>query len=438
MKKDRLIKRLFLYLLCVLSIFIFSSCTTAGSETVLPKEELSANALADTREKSFVFEYFDEWDFPQFDTRKIKRVETVYRKNYYKDLPDTREHARLAAEYFIENYYDGISLCDSEAVAEALISSYVKTVGDRYSYYRSADEYESYSENMSGSFVGIGITVTKDDETPALSVVEVNGEPAIKAGLLAEDKIIAVDGASVADIGYTEAIARVKGEAGTDVTLTVLRGDVELTLVATRAKVTESSVTYKIEDGIGYVKITSFKSNTDEQFDEIISALERAEVKGVIYDLRSNAGGYLTAVQNMLDRIAKKGTKLVSFTNGYAEDYIANTEDSFLIPSVVICNGGTASAGELFTAGVRDIGAMGYMPTAIVGERTHGKGIMQRTYTLSDGSAVTLTVAYYNPPSGVNYDGVGIEPDQEVFLGENGDAQLDAAKAKIAEIVNNY
>ena len=438
MKKDRLIKRLFLYLLCVLSIFIFSSCTTAGSDSVLPKEQLTENTLLDTKEQGFVFEYFDKWDFPKFDTRKIKRVETIYRKNYYKELPDTKEHAKLAAEYFIENYYDSIPLEDSEAVSEAIISSYVKTVGDKYSYYRSADEYQSYSENMSGSFVGIGITVTKDDITPSLSVIEVTGEAAIKAGVLTDDKIIAVDGASVADIGYTEAVNRVKGEAGTDVVLTVLRGDTELTLVVTRTKITESTVTYKIEDGIGYVKITSFKSNTDEQFDEAISALERAEVKGVIYDLRSNYGGYLTAVQNMLDRIAQKGTELVSFSNGYADDYIAKTDESFLIPSVVICNKSTASAGELFTAGVRDLGAMGYMKTAIVGERTHGKGVMQRTYTLSDGSAVTLTVAYYNPPSTVNYDGEGIKPDVEVFLTDSGDAQLDAAKAKIAEIVNNY
>ena len=438
MKKDWLLRRLFLSLLCVLSIFLLTACYEGGQGEILSKDTLRQNLSEASEDHAFVFEYLDEWDFPLFGTSKIKRIETLYKKYYYKDLPSDREHATLTAEYFIENYYDRIDLTDKNSVTEALISSYVEAVGDDYSYYRSPDEYESYSESMSGSFVGIGITVSKANEGRELLVIEVTTTTAADAGILADDRIVAVDGATVAELGYTEAVKRVKGEEGTSVTLTVIRGSDELTITVPRVKITENTVEYSITDGIGYVKISGFKSNTDEQFRDAVAALIEADVKGVVYDLRSNTGGYLASVENMLDRLAPKGTELVSFTHGYADPYLAKTAESFILPSVVLCNGRTASAAELFTAGVRDLCKSSGTPVAIVGVGTFGKGVMQRTYTLSDGSAVTFTVAYYNPPSGENYDGVGITPDQEVILTENGDSQLDAAMAKIVEIVNNY
>lgn len=440
MAKARLTKQILFCTLVILSIFALFSCGEGGSKEILTKEELSAN-IADSEDlcADYVFSYLDRWDIPLFSTSKIKKVETLYKKHYYKPLPDTLEHARLTATHFVENFYDVTDLSDPHAVTEVLIRSYVETVGDDYSYYRTADEYEDYSSDMSGSFVGIGITVMKDSSTPSLFVTEVTGESAMEAGLLPEDKIIAVDGKTVAELGYTKAVAAVKGEEGTKVTLTINRAGEILTLVATRVKITENTVDYSINDGIAYVRIKgNFKSNTADQFYAAIEALEKAEVKGVIYDLRSNTGGYLHAVEDMLDRIAPKGQLLVSFSNGYDDSYYAARSNTFYRPTVILCNGLTASAGELFTAGVRDIGAIVGFPVCIVGTKTFGKGVMQRTYTLGDGAAVTMTVAYYNPPSGVNYDGVGITPDVEVILSDEGDNQLAAAEAKIREIVNNY
>ena len=135
----------------------------------------------------------------------------------------------------------------------------------------------------------------------------------------------------------------------------------------------------------------------------------------------------------MLDYIAEDGITLASYTNEYGKSDVAGDSYSFSIPTVVICNGNSASAAELFTAGLRDIGALGYFDVTIVGERTFGKGVMQTSYTLSDKSAITLTVAYYNPPSGKNYDGIGIEPNLTVSEESlQYDSAIEAAKLLIS------
>ena len=134
----------------------------------------------------------------------------------------------------------------------------------------------------------------------------------------------------------------------------------------------------------------------------------------IVYDVRNNGGGYLETVVNMLDYIASDKMTLASFSNNYADPYVADDGHSLSIPSVVLCNEMSASASELFTSGIRDIGAIDGFEVAIVGKKTYGKGIMQNSYRMSDKSAVTLTVAYYFPPSGVNFDGVGIMPTNEV------------------------
>ena len=164
--------------------------------------------------------------------------------------------------------------------------------------------------------------------------------------------------------------------------------------------------------------------------------MEKNGVKAVIYDLRNNTGGYLSSVLNALDYVAPKGTTLASFSNDYDDDEVSKSSHSFLIPTVVICNEMTASAGELFTAGIRDLADMGHLDATLVGTKTFGKGIMQSTFTLSDGSTITLTVAYYMPPSGKNYHEVGITPDVVVERTKDGDVQLDAAYAAIESLLN--
>ena len=431
-------KRLLLLTLLLLLIFTLVSCAGAGNKTVYDKEILLENMSAEKNtSRDFAWRYFDKWDFPAFNSTKIKSVEVLFRNNYYLELPSSYELAKSGATRFLDEYYDEIDLTNVNAVTDALISCYVEAFGDKYSVYRSAEEYLHYSEDLSGNFVGIGVTVQRQSEKDGILVISVSsGSPAEHAGILPGDVIVAVDGAKVTEIGYETAINSIKGVAGSSVTLNVLRNSSELTLTAVRAPIIDKTVEYSLSDGVGYIKITSFKSNTDDQFEEAVDYMLDNGAVGIIYDVRSNSGGYLSTVQHMLEYIAPKGVTLVSFSNNYDKDYVCRDTHTALLPSVVLCNGSTASAAELFTAGIRDLGKMGYLDAVIVGETTFGKGIMQKTYTLFDKSAVTMTVAYYNPPSGVNYHGEGIEPDVTVAP-DGGDTQLTAALAEIQKIINN-
>ena len=422
----------------VLLILSFTSCTrSAGSDTIYSKETLTENVTRGTASTyDFVWQYLDEWDFPSFTSSKLKSIEVTFRSHFYKEVPKAKELAPIVALAFLDGYYDLVDLTDKEKVTDAIIDSYVSSLGDRYSVYRTKDEYKDYSSGMSGNYTGIGIVVTKNDDG-LIHINSVNeGGSAYDEGLKAGDLITSVDGIPVLERGYEDSINAIAGEEGTTVTLIVDREGESISFTLTRRRLVENSVTYSLENGIGYIKISSFKSNTDEQFIEAVDYMERNGAKAVIYDLRNNTGGYLSSVLNALDYVAPKGTTLASFSNDYDNDEVSKSAHSFLIPSVVICNEMTASAGELFTAGIRDLASMGYLDATLVGTKTFGKGIMQSTYTLSDGSTITLTVAYYMPPSGINYHEVGITPDVVIERSKEGDAQLDAAKAAIESLLN--
>lgn len=423
----------FVTTLIVIIAICLSSCT-AGSRKVLSKEELRDKIGTEGRNLASVWQYYDAWDFPQFDKTKVKTIENAFATYYYLDLPDVKEHAVASANYFLDTYYDQTDLTNVDAVTDALIKSYVHAVGDKYSRYMTASEYGTHQNDIGGEFVGIGVTVTKENDHLFVNSV-IEGGGAYDAGIKAYDKIIAVNGALISEIGAEEAVKRIGGEIGTTVTLTVERDSQQLDVVITRKLVVDKTVKYTVENGIAYVQITAFKDNTDEQFKEAIDAILASEVSGIIYDLRDNTGGTLNSVVNMLDYITEDGVTIASFSNYVAAPMKAGDGHSFSLPTVVITNKYTASAAELFTAGLRDFADMGQFECLIVGTVTYGKGVMQRTYSLRDGSAITITIAYYNPPSGENYHGVGIIPDYPVELGES-DTQLEEALVRINEIIN--
>ena len=428
MKKGTLLKRAVLIVLALLLFLSLVGCN-GGSEEIFSEEELLENAAEEKNDSlRYAYKYFDRWDLPVFNKSRIKSVEVLFRDNYYKDLPPSRALAEDALEIFLNDYYENVDLKSKSDVTAALIRSYVEAVGDPYSRYRTKEEYDSYKSEMSGSFVGIGVGVVKSESGDGILIkTVVEGSPAEKSGILPEDVVISVDGVLVSEIGYDKALTRVRGKEGTTLTLTLLRSGEEITVTVTRETVEDESVTYSLENGIGYVKISSFKANTDEMFEDAIEYMVKNGARGIIYDLRSNSGGYLISVEKMLDRIAPEGIELVSFSNGYGKPYKSKTEDSLSLPSVVIINENTASAAELFAAGMRDLSKMGHFDAKTVGVTSHGKGVMQSSYTMIDGSALTLTVAYYNPPLGENYDGVGVIPDRTVALDGLSSAQRDAA-----------
>ena len=291
---------------------------------------------------------------------------------------------------------------------------------------------------MSGSFTGIGVTVSYDPDTNEINVISVMDDSAAKdAGILAGDKIHAVDGVSISDVSYEELLSSIRGEVGEHLEITLIRDGKHITVTAVRKQIVEKSVTYSIDDGkIGYVKITGFKKNTAEQFKEAIDFLEENCAKGIIFDLRDNPGGYFDTVVDVIDYLVPDGTRIASYNKSNRETIFTAEDGHHIdIPSAVIFNGNTASAGELFSAAMKDFDDMGILKSVSIGERTYSKGVMQSTEYFSDGSALTLTIAYYNPPSDVNYDGVGVSPDVEVKDEGATDMPLAEAYIEISKLI---
>lgn len=402
------------------------------------KEELAdLIATVDISDKTTVTAALRAWEFYDFDTRKLSDVERVFGTHYYKALPDNTTLAKDTAHIFLERYYDTVDFDNKTTYTDALASSYVLAVGDRYAAYRTSEEYEVYDGDMEGTYVGIGVTVEYSYAEGTMTVTVVNpGGPAEEAGMAPGDIMYKIDGELVSELGYTGTVRKIRGKENTEVTVAVLRDGEELSFTMVRRSFTEETVTYEIdEDKVAYVRITQFKANTGEQFVAAMDAITSAGARAVIFDVRANPGGYLSSVITAIDALAPMGETIVSF-DGYAAPVTSSSERQLTIPAVVLCNGYTASAGELFTAALRDYVKLAENPldVTIVGTTTYKKGVMQTTYTLSDRSTVTLTISVYNPPSGVNYDGVGITPDVVVENTDDGvDRQLTEAYRVLGE-----
>ncbi len=316
----------------------------------------------------------------------------------------------------------------------------VKATNDPFAAYFTAEEYAAYSSDLGGNLVGIGVSVA-EYQTEGLTGIHILSvfpdSPAEKAGLQQKDIITAVGETKIADVGYRSALSLVTGEAGTSLTLTYLRDSVETTVTIVRAVCVKETVHGRIiQNGdrrVGYVYITEFDGVTTLQFIETVSALTEAGATAFLFDLRGNPGGYLRSVSEMLAYILPDGD-ISHIDYGYErlEDYTIRSEGDTLygigdntlsdgsalpvshslahLPIGVLTDGGTASAAELFTSALRDYGNAGKMNVTIVGTKTYGKGSMQSAYRLANGDYVKMTLALYNPPCNINYDGIGITP----------------------------
>ena len=388
--------------------------------------------------------------------QKIKNVEAVYAAYYYKQLPDAKTLAISTARLYLENYYDTVPVTDKETTTTYLLKCYTDSVGDKYSFYYTKDEYSLFLDDLSGEEerIGIGVMAESNYEANTVKITSViHGSPAEAAGIKRGDLIVAVDGVRIEEIGVIAIINKISGEIGTEVEITVLRDGVEITLTAVRDKISDITVTYDVIEGnIGYIQIIQFKATTPAQFKAAVDdLLYTKRVDSIIFDLRNNPGGELNAVIEMIDYVVPDGHQLASYTIAKTNKTVFYSDDGHRIdlPMVVLCNGGTASAGELFTAALRDFGEWGMLDVSIVGEQTYGKGIMQSSFNINGGEGIKLTVAFYNPPCNVNYDGVGVmvipnegeEPTtvvKHLVVENNGDtdSQLSAAILEIAELKN--
>ena len=330
----------------------------------------------------------------------------------------------------INEYYLNESEIDEEKMIEGIYSGYVAGLGENYTTYYTAQEYADLMESSSGEYSGIGVSVSQSVETGVITIVNPfeNG-PGYEAGMRKDDILFAVEGEEVTGQDINSVVAKIKGEAGTTVDLTVYRPSTDeyIDMTVERRVVQNPTVTYEMKDGnIGYIQVTEFDEVTVEQFSTAISDLQGQGMQGLVVDLRDNPGGLLSSVCDMLDRILPEGNLLVYTMDkdGNREEHYAEDEDSLDLPMIVLVNGNSASASEIFTAALQD-----YDKATIMGTTTFGKGIVQVILPLDDGSAVKVTQSQYYTPNGVCIHGEGVTPDIEVEYdaSSENDNQLDAA-----------
>ena len=402
-----------------------------------------------------------------------------YRNNYVR-RSDKYDPGLLEAALGLLDENSIFDLPDRATLTETMVEAAILAMGDRYGTFFTDAEYASYSSDLSGNFVGIGVTLQKTGDGNAEVVLVHAGSPAEDAGLIAGDVLTEIDGIRFTD-GYDEAFNAIVGEAGTTVEIYFLRAGEPSSTTVTRAEVTKQTVISRIEvlgeSKIGYVHITGFDGHTYDQLEAAVATLEHEGIDGLIFDLRSNGGGLLSSVGKVLAYLLPDGViAYVDYRSDSLSDYTISAEDGYLkngngtptlyhegghelspdLPVAVLVNGGTASAAELFTAALRDYADPAFASEAgvtpldvtVVGTLTYGKGTVQTTYTVGADSYLKLTVARYSPPTNVNYDGVGITPGLVVDLPEEqagisiylrtreNDAQLAAALAFLDQKIN--
>ena len=313
----------------------------------------------------------------------------------------------IIQKYFIEDV-------DQNAVVDGAANGMVAALGDRWSHYMTAAEYQSYMEQMTNSYVGIGVTIAERDDG-YLDVEKVdNGGPAQEAGLQVGDVLIRVEQQDIAEIGLSGARDMIRGKAGTLVQLTVQRLDEEITITVERREIQTVVATGELLDGgVGLIQITNFDERCFQETKAVIETLLAQGAKVLIFDVRFNPGGYKTELVALLDYLLPEGPLFRS------EDYRGKTEvdtsdEEYLdIPMAVLVNESSYSAAEFFAAALSE-----YDAAIIVGQKTTGKGYFQNTFRLMDGSAVAISTGKYCTPNGVSLAGVGITPDVEVDVDE--------------------
>ena len=313
----------------------------------------------------------------------------------------------------IETYFIGEA--DRAEMEDAAAAAMVDSLGDRWSYYMTAQDYLAYQEQMKNAYVGIGITITLTEDDSGFEVTKVNeGGPAEEAGMLAGDVIVGIEGQSTAGMSTADARDLVRGQEGTQVALTVLRGAETLELTVTRKTVqTPVAEARMLGDGIGLVAIYNFDDRCAQETIAAIEDLLEQGAQALIFDVRNNPGGYKKELVKVLDYLLPEGPLFRS------ENYKGNVSvdesdaDCLDIPMAVLVNGDSYSAAEFFAAALDE-----YDAAIVVGEQTCGKGYFQSSFELNDSSAVGLSIGKYTTPNGVSLAGVGITPEVYVEVDE--------------------
>ncbi len=416
--------RKFTVLLLVLAIAgcsVFSSSTSPEAEKAAHRISTDINAYrrASGPEKD------------RRDARKLVKGANLFaqvyeqvRIHYVREVPEERLIA-AATKGMREKYPEPNGVKDEQLVESAIVGMFAAL--DTYSTYLDEEHLRALRQQTRGSFGGLGIEVRKNGDYIQV-VSPIDGTPAAKAGLKPDDEIRKADGKSLAGMMLRDAVLLLRGEPGTNVVLTIKRGEKpEFDVTVTRAIINIAAVRWKIEGNIGYVRITSFSERAGSELAEAIAAIKAKlgrRIRGLVLDLRNNPGGLLDQSIRVSDAFLQDG-RIVSTRERYNEYHHSADRGDIAdgLPMVVLVNKGSASAAEIVAGALQDNGR-----AVIVGNRTFGKGTVQTIIPLSHRNAVKLTTAIYLRPSGRSVEG-GIEPDQNVSLDDerDGDEQLTHA-----------
>lgn len=306
--------------------------------------------------------------------------------------------------------YDG--KIDNGAIEEGAIKGMTSALNDPYTVFMDKKEYTEFNTQTEGNYSGVGLQVqSKDNKIVIVDIFEES--PAKKAGLLPRDEIEKVNGTAVSGKELDKAVTMMKGQEGTEVTLTLFReekGNFDVKLK--RAKI--NMVTVKgemLDNNIGYVAVSMFDENTSKNFKKELDTLSSKGAKAFILDLRGNPGGLLDECVDMVSNFVPKDKVIVSTIDKYKREKKYNSTGGKYVgtPLVLLTDAGSASASEIFSGAIRD-----YKAGTLVGEKTFGKGVVQTVLETGEGTALKVTVSKYYTPNGENIHGTGIKPDVEV------------------------
>ena len=340
--------------------------------------------------------------------------------------PDSGMAAQVAAgsqKYaeimnLVDQFFIGEDV-DPDLVNDAMAAGVVAGLGDRWSYYVSAEDYQAYLENINNAYVGVGITISaKTDEDGELLGYEVSqvtsGSPAEEAGVEPGDVLIRANGSDVTEITLEETKNLVKGEEGTTVELTFLRDEAEQTRTVERRALTVIPAEGRMLAGaVGYITIDNFDAGCAETVKALVESLKAQGATSLLFDVRNNPGGLKTELTDLLDYLLPEGTIFHTVNYAGEEEIVTSDASCVDMPMAVLVNEDSYSAAEYFACALQE-----YDAAAVVGEQTYGKGYYQVGLQLSDGSCVNLSIGKYYTPSGESLIDVGVTPDVELELND--------------------
>ena len=333
----------------------------------------------------------------------------------------------------VDNQY--IGEIDKKKLVDETVKGFINGLGDEYSEYMTAEEWEQYQEDALGNYSGVGIVMTADDNGYILVTNVIKESPAEKAGIKQGDYIVGINGESIYQVDSSEVSKKVRGEAGTEVVINITRNNSDIMDFALkRENIRMYHVEGKmLEDGIGYIAFNTFDDGCADEFEQEMDKLVEQGAKKVVLDLRYNTGGAVDEALQILDLFLEKGQieLITQSADGSKETTSSLTDKKYQFDNIVILiNEYTASASEIMTGALIDNGL-----AKTVGKKSYGKGVMQSVFSLRDGGVLKLTTQEYNTPNGTKIHEIGITPDYEVEYSEDENSEIDNQLEKAKSVL---